>query len=257
MHGEADLEGLKNGVVLAELGGHGDGPFCGKHGAGRALVVMGTYIVDPGESVPYPEGFVFKPGRKSFDSYLAAHAASAKKSGAQVCVSVISTAIEDSIDFLKSAEHAKADFASLCAYSDMEMFTAVGLGIELLRTDNASLLREWCTGITSSINIPLIIKMGFSGDRETLEAIRLMKKCGVSLFHVVVGNAPEAQGLEHVGILKKTCPFLIIGGGIRDAAGAIRVLGAGADAVAVAAPVVKDPFYCGKLQREIKAGIKD
>lgn len=39
---------LKNGVVLAELGGYGDGPYCAKHGAGTALVMMGTYIVDPG-----------------------------------------------------------------------------------------------------------------------------------------------------------------------------------------------------------------
>jgi hypothetical protein len=54
---------LKNGVVLAELGGYGDGPYCARHGAGAALVMLGTYIVDAGSDVPYPSHFVFKPGR--------------------------------------------------------------------------------------------------------------------------------------------------------------------------------------------------
>ena len=36
------FEDLGNGVVLAELGGHGDGPYCAKHGRGAALVILGT-----------------------------------------------------------------------------------------------------------------------------------------------------------------------------------------------------------------------
>ena len=59
------LDRLRNGVVLAELGGYGDGPYCAKHGAGAALVMLGTYIVDDGENVPYDPRFVFKPGRRN------------------------------------------------------------------------------------------------------------------------------------------------------------------------------------------------
>ena len=43
---QKDFDNLRNGVVLAELGGYGDGPYCAKHGLGAALVMMGTYIVD-------------------------------------------------------------------------------------------------------------------------------------------------------------------------------------------------------------------
>lgn len=46
------FEDIRNGVVLAELGGYGNGPYCAKHGKGAALVMLGTYIIDPGDSVP-------------------------------------------------------------------------------------------------------------------------------------------------------------------------------------------------------------
>ena len=77
---QKDFKDLRNGVVLAELGGHGDGPYCAKHGAGAALVMLGTYIVDPGDSVPYPKHFVFKPGQSSFFGYLEEHIAAARAS---------------------------------------------------------------------------------------------------------------------------------------------------------------------------------
>ena len=64
---------LRNGVVLAELGGYGDGPYCVKHGKGAALVLLGTYIVDAREDTPYPKPFVFKPGRANYDRYLEEH----------------------------------------------------------------------------------------------------------------------------------------------------------------------------------------
>ena len=72
-----DFENLRNAVVLAELGGYGDGPYCARHGAGAALVMLGTYIVDAGDSVPYHEDFVFKPGRSSYQAYLEHHVAAA------------------------------------------------------------------------------------------------------------------------------------------------------------------------------------
>ncbi len=42
------IQDIKEGVVLAELGGYGDGPYCATHAANAALAMMGTYIVDPG-----------------------------------------------------------------------------------------------------------------------------------------------------------------------------------------------------------------
>jgi len=119
---EKDFEQIKNGVVLAELGGYGDGPYCAKHGAGAALVMLGTYIVDAGDSVPYPAHFVFKPGRTNYNEYLERHIAAARVSGAQVGISVVSVHISDTVDFLKAAEEAGADYASLCVHSTMEMF---------------------------------------------------------------------------------------------------------------------------------------
>ena len=243
------FEDLKHGVVLAELGGHGDGPFCGKHGAGAALVLMGTYIVDGGDSVPYPEGFVFKPDPSVYAPYLEQHVAAAGAAGAKVGVSVITTVLADTVSFLRCAASAGAEYVSLCAYSTMEMFTTHGLGVELCRAKNAGLLKHWCTSILRDVRAPLIMKIGLEAD--TLQAVETMVECGVRLIHVAVPEAPSREGLAIVERLCAVCPFLIVGGGIRDAEGAERVLHAGAGAVSVAAAAVKDATVCGSIQRQL------
>ena len=35
------IQDIKEGVVLAELGGYGDGPYCATHAANAALAMMG------------------------------------------------------------------------------------------------------------------------------------------------------------------------------------------------------------------------
>ena len=148
------VESIKDGVVLAELGGYGDGPYCARHGKGAAMVAMGTYVVDPGQSVPYPEKFVFKPGSANYRDYLNEHVTTARGSGAKVCVSVISVALTDSIEFIQVAEAAGADAVSLCAYSVMEMFTSAGLGMALCRSQNREQLQQWCRGLADAVTVP-------------------------------------------------------------------------------------------------------
>ena len=97
---ETQFKDLQNGVALAELGGHGDGPYCAEYGAGASLVLMGTYVIDDSDNVPYPSDFVFKPGRNNYSQYLKEHIQSAQGSGAKVGVSAISVHLKDTIDFL-------------------------------------------------------------------------------------------------------------------------------------------------------------
>jgi len=158
------LEDLRNGVVLAELGGYGDGSYCARHGAGAAMVVMGTYIVDPGDHVPYPERFVFKPSRAHYLEYLRGHVAAAGKSGAKVAVSVVSVEKRDTIEFLQAAEEAGADCASYCAHSTMAMFVHYGLSSALLAIDRRQDLRDWATSIVKSVSISVLFKNGGSED---------------------------------------------------------------------------------------------
>ena len=231
----ADLfEEISNGVVLAELGGYGDGPYCAEYGAGAAMVIMGTYVVDARDEVPYPETFVFKPGRENYASYLAEHVPTARASGAKVAVSIISVELGDSVDFLRAAEEAGADYASLCVHSGMSMFTSVGLGAALCRDTNREHLRKWCTGLSEALNIPLIMKFGMAGVTETVETTKAMIDCGVEGVHVNFGDATSGAGLAAVREVAGACPFLIAGGGIDNVEGARRVLEAGADAVAIA-----------------------
>ena len=245
---------LQRGVVLAELGGHGDGPYCAEYGKGAALVLMGTYVVDPGDSVPYPDDFVFKPGRENYGAYLYEHVAAARAGGAKIGVSVISVALEHSVDFLQAAEKARADYASLCSYSAMPMFTSHGLGMELCRRENRGPLKTWASAIVQGVDIPVIMKIGLGDPDVTLEAIDTMVAAGVPIVHVAVDStAPGSSDLAFVSAASERCPLLIVGGGISDADGARRVLDAGAGAVAIASAAMEDATLCGRIQRELRA----
>jgi tRNA-dihydrouridine synthase len=245
------FDALRNGVVLAELGGHGDGPYCAAHAAGAALAVMGTYLVDAGDSVPYPSHFVFKPGRSNYSAYLADHVAAAKAGVDQVAVSVISVELADSIDFLQAAQEAGADYASLCAYSAMDMFTSAGLGMELCRPANRDLLRQWATAVVGAVDIPVIFKIGQGVDADTLAAIDIMAECGAPIVHVAVARGES--GLAFVSQAAQRRPLLIAGGRVHDVDSARPLLDAGADAVAVATAAMRDPSLCARIQHQLRA----
>ena len=245
---------LHSGVVLAELGGHGDGPYCAIHAAGGALAVMGTYIVDPGDDVPYPEHFVFKPGRGNYAEYLREHVAAARQGVAKVGVSVVSVAMADTLDFLRAAEAAGADYASYCAHSSMAMFVNEGLSSMLCRRDRWAELGEWARAIVEAVSIPVIFKIGATDVEETVAAVAVMTEAGVPVIHINIWDTqPGAEGLAVLSALKGTCSLLIAGGGVKDVQGARRVLDAGADAVAIGTAAMKDPQLIGGIQEMLRA----
>ena len=203
------FEKIRNGVVLAELGGYGDGPYCAKHGAGAALVMLGTYIVDAGDSVPYPAHFVFKPGRSNYARYLQEHIGIARASGTQVGISVISVNISDTLEFLKVVQEAGADYASLCVHSTMKMFLRVGLGSALCRRENWENLRKWAKEILKAAQIPVIFKIGIHDTPDTIEAVDVIADAGIPIVHINVGNTgPGSKGLAMLERLRSKCPFL-------------------------------------------------
>lgn len=252
------IDELRGGVVLAELGGYGDGPYCAKHGAGAALVMLGTYIVDPGDDVPYPAAFVFKPDRSRYAPYLEEHVAAARAGGSKVGVSVATVKLADTLAFLSAAEEAGADYASLCAHSTMDMFVKESLGEALCRKGNAALLREWASAILREVSIPVIFKIGLTERGETLDAVHTLASIGVPVVHINVRRSmPEPEGLAVLRELRGVCPCLIGGGGIQDLAGARRVLAAGADAIAIGTAAMKDPTLCGRIQAGLRQGPPD
>ena len=246
------LQSLRNGVVLAELGGHGDGPYCARYGAGCALAVLGTYIVEAADDVPYPAHFVFKPGRESYEGYLREHVAAAKAGGARVGVSVAAVDLDSSVDFLVAAEEAGADFPSWCVHSTMEWFTSRGLSSALLLRENWPRLREHLRAHMEALTKPLIVKVRASVSDDILGAVSQLVDGGVEAVHANVGDATSGPGLERVAQLGERVPFLIVGGGIETAEDARPVLEAGADAVAIASAAMQDAGLCGRLQMALR-----
>jgi len=247
-----EFEDLQNGVVLAELGGHGDGPYCAKYGAGSALVILGTYVIDASDDVPYPGSFVFKPGRSNYSDYLIEHVEAARNSGAKVGVSAISVELRDTIDFFQMSAEAGADYVSLCAYSVMEMFTSRGLGCKLCRRENWPILRAWVKEILDSVSIPFIFKLGALMGPDVPETVDILSELGVPIIHAAAGSTAGSEGLAALEKLAKRCGFLIGGGGVDDVESARRILATGAGAVAVASAAMKDATLLGRLQSQLR-----
>ena len=247
------FEDLRSGVVLAELGGHGDGPYCAKHGAGGAMVILGTYIVDPGDDVDYPKHFVFKPGRSNYADYLKQHVAEARKSGGKVAVSVCCVQLEHNVDFLQAAEEAGADYASYCAHSDMRMFTSQNLSSRLCRKENWDNLRKWASTMAEKVDIPVIFKIGARGvDQDVIGAVELLAESGIPAVHINVWDTSVgAEGLQMLSALKGSCEFLIAGGGVKNTEDARQVLATGADAVAIGTSAMNDPALIGRIQKSL------
>lgn len=249
------IEDLKKGVVLAELGGYGNGPYCAKHGAGAALVMMGSYIVDPGDDIPYPKNFVFKPEKSVYMPYLRKHVAAGRAGGSRIGVSVATVQLSHTLDFLTAAEQAGADYASLCAHSSMEMFVKEGLGEELCRRENAARLKEWAAAILGAVTVPVIFKIGLTDPVDTVCAVDTLADAGIPIVHINVGTTHVgSDGLRFLEQLAGRCQCLIAGGGIRNADDARRALDAGANAIAIGTAAMQDPGLCGTIQAALRAG---
>lgn len=249
----SDRDALRNGVVLAELGGLGDGPYCAVHGKGAALVMLGTYIVDPGDSVPYDPAFVFKPDRPCYEDYLHQHVAAARKSGARVGVSVVSVNLDHTIAFLRAAEEAGADYVSLCLHSEMEMFVRMGLSSALLRREHWPRLRRDITSCLDALRRPFIVKIGVAPMSDAELAVSEMAAVGVKFVHANLGQVATRQGLDLIHRFKGSGVFLIAGGGIATVAKAKGALEAGVDAVAVGTAAMDNPNFCGNLQAALRS----
>jgi tRNA-dihydrouridine synthase len=247
------IQDLEKGVVLAELGGHGDGPYCATHGANAALAMMGTYIVDPGDDVPYPEDFVFKPDRSVYMPYLREHVVAGHAGGSRIGVSVATVQLSHTLDFLVAAEEAGADYASLCAHSTMEMFVKERLGEELCRRENAKLLKEWATAILSVVTVPVIFKIGLTDPVDTIGAVDILADTGIPVVHINLRETHSgSKGLHFLEQLTGRCQCLIAGGGIQNIDDARRVLDAGANAVAIGTAAMKDPGLCGSIEKALR-----
>ena len=247
------LSDLENGIVLAELGGYGNGPFCAEYGKGAALVIMGTYIIDASDDVRYPAEFVFKPGPSNYRDYLRRHVPKAKESGAKVAVSAISVNLQDTVDFLVEAEAAGADYVSLCGHSAMDMFTSRGLGYKICMPENRLILKEWARVIMDATKVPFIFKPGSVWKSEIIESVRIVAGLGGPILHANLGLAFEPQGLETVKKLSSIFDFVIAGGGITNANSAGKVLAAGAKAVSVAKAAMQDSTFIGRLRADLQA----
>ena len=246
------FEDLRNGVVLAELGGYGNGSFCAQYGKGAVVVIMGTYIIDSAENIHYPPEFVFQPGRNNYQAYLDKQVKEAKKSGAKVAVSAIGSEIKDVVEFLISAENAGADFVSLCAHSAMEFFTRQGLGYKLCMPENRENLRKWVSEILSATTKPFILKPGSVWHDYIIESVRIAAQLGAPILHANLGLAFDMEAVETVKKLSRIFDFVIAGGGITGAESARVVLNAGAGAVSVAKTAMQDQSFIEQLAQQLR-----
>ena len=245
---------LQNGVVLAELAGYGDGPYCAKHGAGGALVVLGSYIVDAGDDVDYPSHFVFKPPRDNYADYLKEHVSQARNCGGKVAVSVCSVKLSDNVDFLQATVDAGADYVSYCAHSVMEMFVSRNLSSKFCCREHYGTLRTWAATLAQAVSVPVIFKIGIHGtDEELVKTTEILTQAGVRIVHMNICDlSTRVERPKIISDLQGKCEFLIAGGGIKTLEDAQRMLSSGADAVAIGKAAMENPELIGEIQSSLR-----
>lgn len=250
---ENNLKDLQNGVVLAELGGYTNGEFCAIHGKGATLVMLGTYIVDNSDFVDYSKDFVFKSGENNYYSYLKENIVKAKESNAKVGVSVVSTNISDTIDFLLASQKAGADYASFCAHSTMKMFINNDTSSALLLRKNWEKLKKSIRKILREIEIPVIFKIGAFDNPDVFDAIEIIKDEGIPIIHInVKSKNKDLKGMNFLRNINKENIFIIAGGGIKDINSASRMLDTGINAISIGSAAIKNPDICGHIQKLIR-----
>jgi len=246
-----NIKELKNGVVLAELGGYSDGKFCAVHGRGSAMVMLGTFIISEGK-VDYPGDFVFKPGRDNYFPYLKCNIPEAGKSGASVGVSVVCVEDDDNVDFLLAAEEAGADYVSYCAHSTMRMFMETNTSSAMLLRNNWKHLERLTRKLLKRITVPIIFKIGAFDNEDITDSIGFLRGLGIDLFHInITSSPPDSKGIKFLDGLEKEGLFIIASGGITDINGARRILEQGADAVAIGNVAIGDPDICSDIQSRL------
>lgn len=233
---------LKNRIVLAEMAGYSNGSFCIKNGAGAGLVMLGTYIIDASEKIPYPDGFFFGPHKNLYYDYLERNINIVKKEKIKVGVSAVSIDIKDTIRFLKKAQDLGADYLSYCAHSVMKMFLEADTSSALCLKKNHEKLKRLLHDLKDNLDLPVIIKLGIFDNEYVADAVNIIYDCGFNLFHINFEKTKNGSpGLELLGKVKNERIFVIAGGGIKNAEDVLRVLDKGADAVSIATAAIKKP----------------
>lgn len=250
-------DNLKNSIVLAEMAGYSNASFCIKNGAGSSLAILGTYIIDPSEKIPYPEEFYFKSDKNAYYDYLEKNINIIKKTKIKVGVSAVSIDIKDTIIFLKTAQELGADYLSYCAHSVMKMFLDKNTSSALCLKKNHEKLKRVLYDLNDSLDLPIIIKIGIFDNEFVMEAIKIICDCGFDLFHINFENMENgSKGLESLKKVKNEKIFIIAGGGIKNTEDVLRVLHEGADAVSIANAAVKKHDLIKNIKSDLEKPIK-
>ncbi len=244
---------LKRKIVLAEMAGYSDGSFCIKNGAGSGLVMLGTYIIDSSEKIPYPDGFYFSPDKKLYYKNLERNICIVKNAKIKAGVSAVSIDIKDTISFLKTAQDLGADYLSYCAHSVMKMFLEKDTSSALCLKKNHEKLKRVLHDLKDNLELPLIIKLGIFDNEYVMDAIKIINDCGFNLFHINFERTKnDSPGLELLGKVKNERIFIIAGGGIKNTGDVLRVLDKGADAVSIATAAIKYPDLIKSIKNELE-----
>jgi hypothetical protein len=129
-------EDIRNGIVLSELAGSSNGLFCSRHGIGASLVMLGTYIIDPGRPLLYPKDFIIKSKPALYKDLLRKEIKLARLSKALVGISVAGIDLKEVLSFFKAAEEQKADFIALCLHSTYGVFKETKTSAALCLKEN-------------------------------------------------------------------------------------------------------------------------
>ncbi|MBN1584078.1 MAG: hypothetical protein JXA89_25435 [Anaerolineae bacterium] len=250
---------MKNGFFVSSMMGVADGAFCARASQGCAMVQIGAYLAEPTASVEEKgqDTRSFLPAEtEACVDFLAETCRQATSlSNVIVCMNLATPKLEWGLDAAERFAEAGGNLVELNVHGGYRRYLDQGKLRAMVEPAHREELFRWVKAF-NALAIPLIVKFHGQSDRQhLLPVLDEMARLSPFGLHVNVRHeASKGPDIELVRVLKDRFPgFLLVSGYVRSADHVRALFDAGADMVGVAAPVMKDAGYVGRLAEAFKA----
>lgn len=250
---------MRGKLFLSTMLNLNDAAYCVQHGAGAGMIQLGTMLAVPesDEMAPYrqrwPKAFLPR-GEAAMGQFLADELAVAQAGlgDVPVCLSIGGFDVEELVPAARAFAQVGGPCVELNAHGGLKPWSEQGyLGGMALPAYRDRLI-AWVERL-AEVDVPLIVKFNTHFEADFAQIVHQLAHVPLAGFHFNVRDDERKQPqLDFIRAMRDVVPGQLWVSGYAWTAKAVRsCLDAGADAVGVAQPVMKDPQFIAGLAAEV------